>query len=168
MAGRAFVFGDDVDTDALAPGAWLKFGIETIAAHCLASLDASFARQVRPGDVLVAGRNFGTGSSREQAVAALRHLGIAAVVARSYAGIFHRNAINLGLPVLVCADAGDVRAGERIAVDVTRATVTLPERGRVLACEALPEPLDAILAAGGLLPWLERRLAAQRSSSSPP
>ena len=101
-------------------------------------------------------------------MAALRHLGVAAVVAHSYAGIFHRNAINLGLPVLVCAQAADIRVGERIVVDATRAIVTLPERGVVLPCEALPEPLDAILAAGGLLPWLERRLAAQRSTSSPP
>lgn len=166
-AGRAFVFGDDVDTDALAPGAWIKFGVEEVARHCLEALDPSFAAQVRPGDVVVAGRNFGAGSSREQAAAALRHLGVAAVVARSFAGIFHRNAINLGLPVLECVQAEAVRAGDAIAVDIAGAQVELPERGVVLACEPVPDHLRAILDAGGLLPWLERRIAAQRNPTPP-
>jgi 3-isopropylmalate/(R)-2-methylmalate dehydratase small subunit len=165
--GRAFVFGDDVDTDALAPGAWVKFGIEEIARHCLEALDPSFAARVRPGDVVVAGRNFGAGSSREQAAAALRHLGVVAVVARSFAGIFHRNAINLGLPVLECERADAVRAGDAIAVDIADARVELPGRGLVLACEPVPDHLKAILDAGGLLPWLERRIAAQRNPTLP-
>ncbi|MDH5287362.1 MAG: 3-isopropylmalate dehydratase [Betaproteobacteria bacterium] len=165
--GRAFVFGDDVDTDALAPGAWIKFGVEEIARHCLEALDPSFAARVRPGDVVVAGRNFGAGSSREQAAAALRHLGVAAVVARSFAGIFHRNAINLGLPVLECERADAVRAGDALAVDIAGACVELPERGLVLACTPVPDHLKAILDAGGLLPWLERRIAAQRNPNPP-
>ncbi|MFO1325561.1 MAG: 3-isopropylmalate dehydratase [Burkholderiales bacterium] len=164
-AGRAFVFGADVDTDALAPGAWLKCGPDEIARHCLESIDPGFAASVRPGDVVVAGRNFGAGSSREQAAAALRTLGVAVVLAPSFAGIFHRNAINLGLPVLVCPDAQRVRAGDLVAVDIHRGAVDLPERGITLACEPLPAHLTAILDAGGLLPWLERRIAAQPPSS---
>lgn len=167
-AGRAFVFGADVDTDALAPGAYLKCGPDEIARHCLESLDPGFAAKVRPGDVVVAGRNFGAGSSREQAAAALRTLGVAVVLAPSYAGIFHRNAINLGLPVLVCPDAQRIRAGDLVDAEIRTGVVRLPERGITLSCEPLPAHLTAILDAGGLLPWLKRRLAAQPSPSATP
>src|SRR5712691_5724184 len=98
---RAWVFGDDIDTDVLAPGKYMKFDLDEIAMHCLESVDPTFANSVKPGDVLVAGRNFGAGSSREQAPAALKHLGIAALVAESFAGMFYRNALNLGLPAVV-------------------------------------------------------------------
>lgn len=165
--GRAFVFGDDVDTDVLAPGAYLKGSLDELARHCLEVLDPAFAATVRPGDVVVGGRNFGAGSSREQAAAVLRHLGVVAVVARSFAGIFHRNAINLGLPVLVCPQAAEVRAGDAIVVDVANARIELPARGLTLACTPLPGHLTGILAAGGLLPWLERRIASQRNPSLP-
>ena len=100
------MFGDNIDTDLLAPGAYMKGSIEQLAPHCLEALDADFARAVRPGDILVAGDNFGIGSSREQAVHALRHLGIRVVLARSFGRIFYRNAMNLGLPVLVCRGTG--------------------------------------------------------------
>ena len=116
-SGRAWVFGDNVDTDALAPGAYVKYGIDEIARHCLESIDPAFAANVRAGDVLVGGRNFGAGSSREQAAEALRHLGVAAVVAPSFAGIFYRNALNLGLLALVCPSAGRIRAGARVRID---------------------------------------------------
>ncbi|MGH8680446.1 MAG: 3-isopropylmalate dehydratase, partial [Burkholderiales bacterium] len=89
MSGRAWVLGDNVDTDALAPGKYMKFGIEEIAKHCLEAVDPGFAAGVRPGDVVVGGRNFGAGSSREQAPQALKHLGVAALVAESFAGLFH-------------------------------------------------------------------------------
>lgn len=164
--GRAFVFGADVDTDALAPGAYLKAGPEEIARHCLESLDPLFASTVRPGDVVFADRNFGAGSSREQAAEALRTLGVAAVLAPSFAGIFYRNAINLGLPVLVCADVARVQPGDRVKVDVRGGVAHLPERGITLACEPLSVHLAAILEAGGLLHWLELRIAAQLSSST--
>ena len=94
--GRAFVFGDSVNTDALAPGGLMKHPIAVIASHCLESVDPSFASTVRPGDMVVAGKGFGIGSSREQAAEALKHLGVAAVLARSFGGIFYRNALNSG------------------------------------------------------------------------
>jgi 3-isopropylmalate/(R)-2-methylmalate dehydratase small subunit len=159
MSGRAWVFGDDVDTDAIAPGAWMKFDIDTLSRHCLEALDPAFAREVRAGDVLVAGRNFGCGSSREQAAQALRHLGLAAVVARSFAGLFYRNAINLGLPVLECEDAGRVPAGAAVAVDLEQATLRIAG-GETLRCAPIAPFLQDILRAGGLLNQLERRLAA--------
>jgi 3-isopropylmalate/(R)-2-methylmalate dehydratase small subunit len=95
---KAWVFGDNVDTDVIVPGRYMKFGIDEISRHCMESAAPEFARSVRKGDVVVAGRNFGAGSSREQAPEALKHLGVSALVAESFAGLFYRNAINLGLP----------------------------------------------------------------------
>ncbi|MCG8358448.1 MAG: 3-isopropylmalate dehydratase [Kiloniellales bacterium] len=160
--GHAWVFGDDVDTDSLAPGAFMKGPIEDLAAHCLESLDPNFAAGVTPGDVLVAGRNFGMGSSREQAVEALKRLGVAGVVARSFAGIFYRNAINLGLPVLVSPDPVSVAAGDDVSLDVRGARLVNRSRDTVVALEPLPDFLLALLSDGGLVPHLERKLAARR------
>ena len=111
MKHRAWKLGADVDTDALAPGAWMQHGVDVIARHCLESLRPDFAPGVRPGDVVVAGPNFGIGSSREQAAAALRHLGVAAVIAPSFAGLFFRNAFNLGLLLLTCPGAERIAEG---------------------------------------------------------
>ena len=116
-AMRAWVFGDNVDTDLIAPGRYMKFGVEEIAPHCFEAVLPEFARTVKPGDVVVGGRNFGAGSSREQAPAALKHLGIAALVAESFAGLFYRNALNLGLPAVVCAAARKIRDQDAIRVD---------------------------------------------------
>ena len=155
---RAWVFGDDIDTDALAPGRYMKLGVEEIAKHCLESVDPDFAASARPGDVLVAGRNFGTGSSHEQAVEALRHLGVSALVAESFAGLFYRNALNLGLPAVTCAQAKRIRAGDRLNVDAFRGTVENLSTGERLACEPIPTHLAAMVRDGGLLPHLEKRL----------
>jgi 3-isopropylmalate/(R)-2-methylmalate dehydratase small subunit len=158
MSGRAWVFGDDIDTDALAPGRWMKSGIDELAGHCLESVDAAFAREVRSGDIVVAGRNFGCGSSREQAAQALKHLGVAAVVARSFAGLFYRNAINLGLPVLECDAVDRIPAGAQLEVDPARGVLHLATRGETLRCAPMPPFLLEIVHAGGLLNQLERRL----------
>lgn len=162
MTGRAFVFGDDIDTDMLAPGAYMKFGIEEIARHCLEPVDPGFAATVRPGDFVVGGGNFGMGSSREQAPQALCHLGVAAVIATSFAGLFFRNAVNLGLTPLVCADAGRIVAGDALAVDATSGRIENLTKRETLACEPLPTHLLAMLRDGGLLPHLEKKLKAGR------
>lgn len=156
-AGRAFVVGDNVDTDALAPGVYMKGPIEALLPHCLEAVCPDFAGTVRPGDVLVAGSGFGIGSSREQAAQALVMLGVAAVLARSFGGIFHRNALNLGLPVLVCPEAQRIREGDRVAVDVSLGQVRNETTGDVLQAERLPPFLLEMLEAGGLVPALERR-----------
>jgi 3-isopropylmalate/(R)-2-methylmalate dehydratase small subunit len=156
--GKAWVFGDNVDTDALAPGKYMKLGIEEIAKHCLESVDPAFAAGVRPGDVVVGGRNFGLGSSREQAAAALRQLGVAAVVAPSFAGLFYRNALNLGLPVLVCHDAPRIRAGDALRVDAEAGRIENVTTGEALACERIPGHLLEMVRDGGLLPHLKKRL----------
>ncbi len=121
MSGRIFLFGDDIDTDQLAPGHYMRGGIDELSAHCLEGVRPGFAGILRPGDIVVAGRNFGMGSSREQAAEALLHLGAAGVVALSFAGIFYRNAINLGLAVLVANDLSEVEDGDPARLDVERA-----------------------------------------------
>ena len=160
--GRAWVFGDDIDTDVLAPGLYMKRPIAELARHCLESVDPTFAANVRPGDLVVAGKNFGMGSSREQAAEALRHLGIVAVLAKSLAGIFYRNALNLGLLALVCPDAGRIEPGERIAVDGEAGLVRNLTTGERYVCEPIPAHLMQLVRDGGLVPHLERKLARQR------
>lgn len=167
MSGRAWIFGDNVDTDVLAPGLYMKGPIAELAKHCLETVDPRFAKEARPGDIVVAGRNFGMGSSREQAVMALRELGIAAVLARSFAGIFYRNAINLGLLVFVCTEIARIKPGDTLAIDPPRATVTDLSTGNFLALEPLPPHLLAVVADGGLLPHLEKRLHSERHSEKP-
>jgi len=163
--GCAFVFGDSVNTDALAPGSLMKHPIAVIASHCLESVDPSFASTVRPGDVVVAGKGFGIGSSREQAAEALKHLGVAAVLARSFGGIFYRNALNLGLPVLVCEDIAGISAGDLIHVDAATGVIRNSTRGTTLSAVPLPPFLLAMIADGGLVPHLEKRFADRRAAA---
>lgn len=146
----------DVDTDALAPGTWMQHGVDVIAQHCLEALRPDFAGGVQPGDVVVAGPNFGIGSSREQAAAVLRHLGVAAVIAPSYAGLFFRNAFNLGLLLLTCEQCERIAEGERIAFDARAGTVARPG-GETLQAQTIPAFLLDMVEAGGLLPQLQQR-----------
>lgn len=156
---KAWVFGDNVDTDVMAPGRYMKLGIEEIAKHCFESLDPSFATTVQKGDVVVAGLNFGTGSSREQAPEALKHLGVAALIAESFAGLFYRNAINLGLPAVVCAQAKRIRAGDQVRIDFERGVVFDLSAKKEIPCEPIPAHLLQMVRDGGLLAHLEKRLA---------
>jgi 3-isopropylmalate/(R)-2-methylmalate dehydratase small subunit len=155
---KAWVFGDNLDTDVIAPGRYMKFGIEEIAKHCLESVSASFATEVTAGDIVV-GRNFGVGSSREQAPEALKHLGVSVLIAESFAGLFYRNAINLGLPAMVCAEAKRIRGGDELDVDLERGRVRNRTTSEELSCEAIPPFLMTIIRDGGLLPHLEKKLA---------
>ena len=162
ISHRAWRLGAQVDTDALAPGSWMQHGVEVIAQHCLESLRPEFAGRVRPGDVIVAGRDFGIGSSREQAAAAVRHLGVAAVIAPSFAGLFFRNAFNLGLLLVTCAECERIEEGEAIAFDARAGTVTRAA-GEVLAADPIPPFLLDMVAAGGLLPQLQTRFHPRTS-----
>ena len=160
---RVWKVGADVDTDQLAPGAYMKLGIHDIAKHCLEGVRPEFAANVKTGDVLAAGPNFGIGSSREQAADALVKLGVKAVVAPSYGGLYFRNAFNLGLLLLTCKEAEALDEGEQISLDLSTWTV-VRANGQRLACDAIPEFLVAMVEAGGLLPQLKLRLQQQRAS----
>ena len=159
---RAWVLGDNGDTDAIAPGRYMKFGIAEIAPHCLEGVLPEFARSVRPGDVVVGGRNFGAGSSREQAPSALKHLGVAALVAESFAGLFYRNALNLGLPAVVCAEARRIRDGDLLRVSFEEGKIANLTSGETLQCEPIPAHLMQMVRDGGLLAHLEKRLGRGR------
>jgi len=153
---RVWKFGPDIDTDALAPGAYMKLGIEGIAPHCLEAVRPEFAGQVQPGAVIAAGPNFGIGSSREQAVAALVHLGVKAVIAPSFSGLFFRNAFNLGLLLLTTPDAEQLAEAEQVELDLQTLTLRRPS-GQQLVCQPIPGFLLDMVAAGGLMNQLRQR-----------
>lgn len=159
--GRAWVYGDDINTDLLAPAAYLKGPMEEAASHCLEDLDGDFAASVRQGDIFVAGENLGIGSSREQAPQALQILGIRMVLAKSFGRIFYRNALNLGMPTLVCPQADRIRKGDDLRVDVTAGIVHNLSTGETLTCESLPRHLIEMVADGGLIPHLKKKLSRQ-------
>ncbi len=160
--GRAFVYGDNITTDALAPGLYMKHPLEELAKHCLESVDPQFAAAVKPGDYVVGGDNFGMGSSREQAAQVLRQLGVAAVVATSFAGLFFRNCINLGLAPVECADAGKIKAGDQLVVDPIAGRIENRTSGDSYAAVPIPAHLVEMVQDGGLLPHLEKRLKVPR------
>ncbi|MGH2747503.1 MAG: 3-isopropylmalate dehydratase small subunit [Actinomycetota bacterium] len=162
--GRAFKYGDNVDTDVIIPARYLtSTDPSELAAHALEDLDPTFAGAVRHGDVVVAGSNFGCGSSREHAPIALKGTGVAGVVAKSFARIFFRNAINTGLVVLVCPEAVDaIDDGEEVELDAVAGNITVGRTGRSFASEPLPDFVAEIVASGGLVQWVRERVPVER------
>jgi 3-isopropylmalate/(R)-2-methylmalate dehydratase small subunit len=160
VQGRVHRFGDEVNTDVILPGRYLALRKpEDLGRHCMEGLDPDFIKRVRRGDILAVGRNFGCGSSREHAVIALKAAGVAAIVAQSAARIFFRNAVNLGLPVVLCPEAAAaLREGEEAAVDLDRMAVT--QGSGSWRAAPLGDEVRAILAAGGLVPRVRQALAA--------
>ena len=158
IEGRAWVFGDDINTDVMAPGLYFKASMEEMARHCLEAINPDFAKEVRPGDIVVGGRNFGVGSAREQAAIALTHLGVGAVLAVSFGRIFYRNALNFGLPALVFPGAATVRPGDRLRVDAVAGRIEIAGSGAVHTVAGIPAHLMAMVEAGGLMPWLKLRV----------
>ncbi len=166
MTGKVILLGNNIDTDQLAPGRYMRGGIAEIAAHCLEEARPGFADLVQPGDILVAGRNFGAGSSREQAAEALLHLQIAGVVALSFAGIFYRNAINLGLPVLVILNLTGIEEGDNASLDPWDGYLTVSDKK--IPLEPIPDNLTTLLRDGGLVAHLKKRFAAERAEGNRP
>jgi len=164
IGGRAWKFGDNVDTDVLSPGIYMKLPPEELAKHCLEAVDPAFAASVRLGDVVVGGENFGMGSSREQAPQALKILGVGAVLAKSFARIFYRNAFNLGLPALFFPQADEISAGDRIEVDLAAGQVRNLTTRKAYAVEPIPQHLLDMILAGGLMPHLKSILARERGA----
>lgn len=160
--GRVWKYGDDVDTDVIVPARYLTTSVPAeLAAHCMEDIDPLFAGGARPGDVIVAGKNFGCGSSREHAPIAIKASGVACVVAESFARIFYRNAINIGLPILECPEAArEAERGDRLSVDLATGTVRNETRGTDYAAAPFPPFMRAIMAAGGLVGYVNDRLAA--------
>ncbi|MDR1651582.1 MAG: 3-isopropylmalate dehydratase small subunit [Synergistaceae bacterium] len=162
LSGTAWVYGDNVDTDVIIPARYLSTSEpEQLAPHCMEDIDASFASSVKPGDIIAAGSNFGCGSSREHAPIAIKACGVSCVIAASYARIFYRNAINIGLPILECPEAsvpGEIGRGDELEVDIASGVIENKTSGRVWQAAPSPLFLRDLFDAGGLVPYVRKRL----------
>ena len=153
---KVYKYGDNVDTDVIIPARYLNAPDEkSLASHCMEDIDAGFASTVEPGDIIVAGANFGCGSSREHAPLAIKACGVKCVIAPSFARIFYRNAINIGLPAIVCKDLpDDVKTGDTMELSMSDGTAHA--NGKTYSCTKLPEYMQNILNQGGLIASLNR------------
>ena len=154
-----WLFGDYINTDLIAPGLYMKSPIKTLAKHCLETVKPEFAANVRAGEVICAGKSFGMGSSREQAAEVLVYLGVKAVLAASFGGIFYRNAINHGLMALVCHQATRIPEGHSISIDPLAGAVYDHDDGSKYSCEPMPPHLLEMLLDGGLVAHLKKRFS---------
>ncbi len=164
--GTAHAYGRDVDTDVIIPARYLNtHDPEELAAHCMEDIDEEFVKRVQPGDIIIARENFGCGSSREHAPVAIKHAGVSVVVAASFARIFYRNAINTGLPIVVCPDAArEARTGDQLRVDLTAGTVENLSQGKTYKADPFPPFMQELIDRGGLLPYVKSRLATEAAS----
>ena len=159
LRGRAWRFGDDVNTDEIIPAIYLNTtDPKEMAIHCMEGIDPDFARKIAPGDIIVADKNFGCGSSREHAPIAIKAAGISCVVAKSFARIFYRNAINIGLPILECEEAAQrINEGDQIEVDLESGIITNSTKNENYKARPFPEFMQQIIAAGGLMSYVMAR-----------
>ena len=157
ITGRVWKLGDDIDTDVIYPGKYLPIIVaEEMAAHALEGYDPGFPKKIKKGDIIVAGKNFGCGSSREQAATCLKFAGIAVIIAKSYSRIFFRNAVNQGLPLLTSDLVDSINEGDKVSVDFVGGTITYPAGQKKFP--ALPESVMDILREGGLIPAVRKTL----------
>lgn len=162
--GKVWKFGDDVDTDAIIPARYLNTSDpKHLAAHCMEDADPLFMKKMQPGDLLVAGKNFGCGSSREHAPAAIKAAGISCVIAVSFARIFYRNAINIGLPILESPRASAaLKEKQEVRVDLKAGTITNVSTGEVFQSTPFPDFMRQLMDAGGLIPYVQKRRAGKQ------
>ena len=160
LKGKAHKYGANVDTDAIIPARYLNLSDpDELAKHCMEDIDAEFVNRVRPGDIIVATTNFGCGSSREHAPLAIKASGISCVIAQSFARIFFRNAINIGLPLLECDDTIDnIEGGDAVEVDLARGSIKNLNNGLEFTAKPYPDFMAEIIAAGGLIEHTRKRL----------
>lgn len=159
VKGSVFKYGDNVDTDVIIPARYLNIADpKELASHAMEDIDAEFVNRVRPGDIIVATRNFGCGSSREHAPLVIKESGVSCVIASSFARIFYRNAINIGLPILECeAAANGIEAGDTVSIDFDTGVITDETKGESYQAVAFPPFIQDIIADGGLLKSLKKR-----------
>jgi 3-isopropylmalate dehydratase small subunit len=160
LAGKAWKFGADIDTDAIIPARYLNTSDpEELAKHCMEDADPEFAQKVSAGDIIVAERNFGCGSSREHAPIAIKAAGVGCVIAASFARIFYRNAFNMGLPILESPEASaDIVTGENLELDLSTGVIVNKSRNLTYQAQPVPPFMQELLATGGLIPYVMKRL----------
>ncbi|MBO8169654.1 MAG: 3-isopropylmalate dehydratase small subunit [Thermoanaerobacteraceae bacterium] len=158
--GRVWKFGDDIDTDAIIPARYLNTSEpEELAKHCMEDADATFPQKVQPGDIIVAGKNFGCGSSREHAPIAIKAAKVSCVIAPSFARIFYRNAINIGLPIFECEEAArEIQEGDEVKVDAVSGEITNLTTGKKYRAVPFPEFMQEIINAGGLMKYVAKKV----------
>lgn len=164
LKGRAWKFGDDIDTDAILPAKYLNLADgRKLARHCMEGADPEFVSKIEPGDIIVAGNNFGCGSSREHAPIAIKHAGLGAVVASSFARIFYRNAFNMGLPIVECpAAAQGIGQGEEVELDLESGLIINHSKGETYQARPTPEFMQELLRAGGLIPYIQQKMNKEK------
>ncbi len=157
LEGKSFKFGDDISTDLIAPGRYfhLRSNLGELAKHVLEDADPDFARKVKPGDFVAGGKNFGLGSSREHAPAIIKLAGVGAVLAKSFARIFFRNCINVGLPALIC-DTGSIEDGDRLEINLASGFIRNLDKGQEIRFNPLPKVMIKILSDGGLTEHIKK------------
>ena len=160
LKGKAWKFGDDVDTDAIIPARYLNTSNSTeLAKHCMEDVDPDFVQKIAPGDFIVAGKNFGCGSSREHAPIAIKHAKLAAVIAGSFARIFYRNSFNMGLPILESeATAAGVETGDELEIDLASGLIVNLTQEQTYQAEPIPEFMQVLLKTGGLIPYVQQKM----------
>ena len=159
--GKVFKYGDNVDTDVIIPARYLNVSSgEELAKYCMIDIDKDFVNNVHKGDIIVAEKNFGCGSSREHAPLAITCAGVSCVIASTFARIFYRNAINIGLPILECDEAArDIKAGDEVSVDFNTGVITNVTTGKSYKAEPFPEFMQKIMAAGGLVSYTSSKIS---------
>lgn len=157
--GRVFKYGDNVDTDVIIPARYLNISDRAeLASHCMEDIDKEFVKKVNPGDLMVAGKNFGCGSSREHAPLVIKLSGIKCIIAETFARIFYRNAVNIGLPILECVEAArDIENGDKVEVDLKSGRITNVTKQRTYQAESFPEFMQDIIKAEGLINYVKGR-----------
>ena len=160
LEGKVWKFSNDIDTDVIIPARYLNTSVpEELAKHCMEDADPQFASKVQPGDIIVAGKNFGCGSSREHAPIAIKASGVACVIAHSFARIFYRNSINIGLPIFECPEAVEaIEEGHRIAVDAETGKITDLTTGGSFQAQPFPEFMQELIEAGGLMNYVAKKV----------
>jgi 3-isopropylmalate/(R)-2-methylmalate dehydratase small subunit len=158
LKGRVWKYGDDVNTDEIIPARYLNLpSMRELAKHCMEDIDKNFMKKVRKGDIIVAGKNFGCGSSREHAPLVIKEAGVACVIAKNFARIFYRNAINIGLPILESIEAVEgLKNGEEIEIDLSKGIIKSLKNREVYGSQAYPDFMQEIIKAGGLMKWIAR------------
>ncbi len=158
--GKAWKFGDDVDTDAIIPARYLvSTDTKFLAAHCMEDADAQFASKAKPGDIIVAGKNFGCGSSREHAPIAIKGAGISCVVAHSFARIFYRNSFNMGLPILECPEAAArIETGDDLEINLDEGLIVNRSRNETYRAQAIPPFMQKLIESGGLMEYVRAQM----------
>lgn len=162
LKGNAFKYGDNVDTDVIIPARYLNTSDpDELASHCMEDIDADFIKKVKPGDMIVAADNFGCGSSREHAPLAIKTAGVSCVIARTFARIFYRNAINIGLPILECPEAADaISAGDEVEVDTATGAIRDVTTGKAFQARPFPEFMQSLITSGGLIAYAREKIRA--------